>query len=77
MYKHELKELRNYRMVSQDTSWYCTVCSLPRFSDSLFDEALHSASDSSLNSSSNGLKDINDSFDWFTSGSLWILQVQH
>lgn len=61
------KELRNYRMVSQDTSWYCTVCSLPPFSDSLFDETLHSANDSSLNSSSNGLKDINDSFDWFTS----------
>ena len=54
-------------MVSKDTSWCCTVCSLPRFSDSLFDDTLHSASDSSLNSSSNGLKDINDSVDWFSS----------
>ena len=61
------KELRNYRMVSKDTSWYCTVCSLPRFLDSLFDDTLRSAGDSSLNSSSNGLKDINDSVDWFTS----------
>ena len=43
------------------------MCSLPRFSDSLFDDTLHSASDSSLNSSSNGLKDINDSVGWFTS----------
>ena len=54
--------LRRYKLNPQESGWCCSICALPRFSDSFFDET--SSTDNSILPSVAG---VDDSVNWFTS----------